>query len=151
MADMFQQLKEDHVNLKNHIEQCIFKMESSNALPSKEKIMDIQKLWAFHMKVEEDCLYPEMQKLGETADLIKECYQEHQTVKKILDDLVKRELTTQLCLSEGKELLDTLNFHIQKEESELFPSVKQYLKKEEIDKISQKVQQIREKELARKV
>ena len=93
-----------------------------------------------HTYIEETVLYPDFEKHEELKDITLEAYEEHKQVKTLL-----REIT---ALSEGSERFDAklkvmgenVEHHVEEEENEMFPQVKQLYERAQLDQLGQQLE-----------
>jgi hemerythrin superfamily protein len=78
-----------------------------------------------HTQAEEQILYPALKEFDETADLIPEAIEEHCQVGRILEQMTSLASTDSRFQERLEELRVKLAFHIEEEESELFPQMKE--------------------------
>ena len=93
-----------------------------------------------HTYIEETVLYPDFEKHEELKDITLEAYEEHKQIKTLL-----REIT---ALSEGSERFDAklkvmgenVEHHVEEEENEMFPQVKQLYERAQLDQLGQQLE-----------
>lgn len=138
--DIFAMLKKDHQNVK----ELFKKFESARS--NKQKIADeIFHELEVHTKVEEETLYPAMEKEAddEGGDLVREAYEEHNIAKILIKDLKKLKADDEIFTAKFKVLQENVEHHIKEEENELFPKAKKALKLE-IEEMSEVAQERKE-------
>jgi hemerythrin superfamily protein len=114
-------LKEDHEKVADLFEEA----EDSDDQGQKERTFErIKTELETHTYIEETVFYPALEKHEELKDLVKEAYEEHRQVKKLLTEIA--------ALAEGSEKFDAklkvmkenVEHHVEEEENELFPKVR---------------------------
>ena len=86
-----------------------------------------------HFQAEEEFLFPAMLELAGAPDLVDELLAEHRTIRDLVDRLRQNEAVS--LASMLRELADTLEAHIRKEERRLFPIYEQQASPETISRV----------------
>lgn len=148
--DMIQMLKDDHAKVRSEIQQLLATAKGQETEISPDKIRSISEALMIHMKLEEEHLYPVMGQFDETRDLVRESFKEHQQVKDILGRLNRGETEWVNLQADLRRLLDAVDHHVQEEESELFPTTREKLSEQEINRIGDEMMQLKQREMAKK-
>jgi hemerythrin superfamily protein len=93
---------------------------------------------AVHAAIEEHHFYPAV-KAKQTEDTLLEAVEEHLAVKRILADLLELGPDDETFEAKIKVLKEQVEHHVEEEESEMFPKVKQLLDKTELDALEQEM------------
>lgn len=97
-----------------------------------ERLMIFEQLalaLTIHATIEEQIFYPACKKAG-VMDLLEEALEEHQRVKKMLDEMISEEEDGLGFGVKARALKYDVLHHVKEEEKELFPKVKQTLANE---------------------
>jgi iron-sulfur cluster repair protein YtfE (RIC family) len=92
---------------------------------------------AAHFRAEEEVLFPEMRELSGAPRIIDGLLEEHEKMKRLVDRLGEPEPDS--LGSTLKELADTLEAHIRREERELFPIYEQQASPEIIFRVERAI------------
>ncbi|MFN7160622.1 MAG: hemerythrin domain-containing protein [Candidatus Gracilibacteria bacterium] len=127
-------LKADHDKVADLLDKA--DKTTENGVKTREELFlkIIQEL-TLHAKVEEDILYPKLLKIKEMEDLSREATEEHHEVKfmlKELDELPKDHPQWGAKLTVLKE---NITHHVKEEEKEMFPQMKSYFSKEQLEEM----------------
>jgi hemerythrin superfamily protein len=98
---------------------------------------------AMHAKIEEQIFYPAV-KFDDTMDLLKDSVQEHLEAKRLLVDLMEAE-TDDTFDTKFQDLVNGIKHHVNEEETELFPKVRQHLDDGQLDEIGNQLQALMDK------
>ena len=93
---------------------------------------------AIHAAIEEHHFYPAV-KAKRTEDILLEALQEHLAVKRILADLLETDPEDVTFDAQIKVLKETVEHHVEEEETDLFPKVKKLLSKDELEAVGQEM------------
>lgn len=120
-------LKEDHDKVKDLFEQ----FEKAKDQATKDEIADKVDLeLRVHSMIEEEILYPVLPKSD--SDMVAEAFEEHGVVEELLNELATMDLEDEQFDAKFKVMSENVLHHIEEEESEMFPKVKQELDNQEI-------------------
>lgn len=95
-----------------------------------------------HAAVEEGVFYPAVRtKLGEEGvELVEEALHEHGEMKELIGKFRGGELTDTQCDQCVHELMQTVQHHVEEEESEMLPQAEQHMG-DELDRLGERMQQ----------
>jgi hemerythrin-like domain-containing protein len=137
MTTFIEILKEDHEKVK----QLFSQVESG-----KEKIYSqIEQELKVHMEAEEKFLYPPLEQHDETKEKALEAYEEHHVAKTVMKEISKGSSKDERWKAKVKVLNELIKHHIEEEEKEIFKMAKKVLDKNEIQEITEKIQQAKSK------
>lgn len=142
--DVFQLLKQDHDKVKKLFRE--FESAGENAHQRKQEIADtVFRELEIHAKVEEEIFYPavEADSDKEGQELVKEAYEEHRVVKRLIDELQKMTTEDEMFDAKFKVLQENVEHHIEEEEGELFPEAKKAIE-DEVEEITEEVEERKE-------
>ena len=117
-------LMADHEHVKDLFEQ--FEDLTDRAVVSKKKLADeICMELTNHTTVEEEIFYPAVRAAGkEFEDMIDEALVEHGSAKQLIADIQAMDPGDDLYDATVKVLSEMIDHHVQEEEGELFPKVR---------------------------
>jgi hemerythrin-like domain-containing protein len=94
-----------------------------------------------HAQAEEEILYPAMRNLmfmgGESR--VDESYREHQRMKDLLNDLQSMDPNTDAFDRKFADFKNTIQHHVEEEENEMFPIVRQRMSTERQEELGQRI------------
>ena len=85
-----------------------------------------------HELIEEKVLYPALKPHAEARDIVLEGYQEHHVADLLVNELHQLATDNEQWGAKFKVLRESLEHHIEEEESHMFPSARQVLTREEL-------------------
>ncbi len=129
-------LKEDH----REAESLIAGLEGD---ADHETFGKLKKALKTHTKIEEEILYPAMEKFDETEELVDESYQEHGEVDQLLADMSGTEPQSEEFQELLAQLKESLEHHIEEEEIKLFPNAENLLGAETLEEMGNKAEQLK--------
>ena len=145
--DLYQLLKQDHQKAKRLFEQL--SETSARAVKSRERLFaQLKQELELHTEVEEEHFYPALRDEEETKDLVETALDEHDEVKELLEELDGADKEDESWSERLAELQDSVEHHVEEEETQLFPAAQRVLKKEKAEEIASAIE--KEKEAAQK-
>lgn len=87
---------------------------------------------AAHERKEEKVLYPALKRHREARDIVLEGYQEHHVADVLVKELHELATDNEQWGAKFKVLKESLEHHIEEEESQMFPAARQVLTREEL-------------------
>ena len=143
MADVVTMLEQDH----REVEELFEKIKNTNgadAGPARHTRLaaDLR----LHMKVEESIVYPAIAKqVDDGNDMVEEAKTEHEGARKVLGDVEKLS-PNEPGFDGALEMLEAgISHHVEEEEDEVFPKLRESVSAEELDDLGQKVAAAKEK------
>ncbi len=131
-------LKQDHDKVKDLFEQ----IEGDARMESKEELFDqIEKELELHMEGEEKFFYPVLEKSEDARDKVLEAYEEHHVAKTVLSEFEDVDEEDDHWTAKLKVFKELVEHHIQEEEKEIFKMAKKALDRDQIDEITEQIQQ----------
>lgn len=94
-----------------------------------------------HTQIEEEIFYPAVRNNPDTANLVAEAYQEHAEVKQLLAQVESMDNTSTEWGQRMTEMMRDVQAHVQMEETEIFPKVRQHFDKASLDQLGQQLEQ----------
>ena len=124
MPDAITLLKDDHRTVERLFKR--FESLGDNAHKSKQQVVAkiIEEL-SMHSSVEEQILYPAARESLADDSAVLEDLEEHHIVKWTLSELMKMSPTDERYDAKVKVLTELVRHHIQEEEEELFPTLRE--------------------------
>ncbi len=140
--DAFNLLKADH----RKVEELFEELESASGQAKMRVFEQIKTELELHTHIEETIFYPALEKPKQTHDLTLEAYEEHDVVKKLLQELSRARTPNEEWEAKAKVLQENVEHHVEEEEGELFPKASSALGADEIETLGEEM----ESEKARK-
>jgi hemerythrin superfamily protein len=107
--------------------------EKASSTDLKRKLFEqIADDLAVHAAIEEKHFYPAT-KAARTAELLQEAVEEHLAAKRIIADLLEMDVDDAQFDAKMTVLREEIEHHVEEEEGELFPKVKQMLAEDELE------------------
>ena len=143
--DPFELLKADH----RKVEQLFTELESAGGKGKLEVFVQIKTELELHTHIEEKVFYPALEEPEETHDLTLEAYEEHDVVKKLLQQLSKARTANDEWEAQAKVLRENVEHHVEEEENELFPKAESALGEEKIEALGEEMAAEKERKQGR--
>jgi len=138
--DVFALLKADHERVAEMLE-TIDKTTERAAKGREDTFTRLKAELDLHAMIEEEVFYPSLEEAEETRDITLEAYEEHRLVKQLLTELEQEPKNTEEWTAKFTVLKENVEHHVEEEEGEMFKKARQALSKEEIDELTQRVEQ----------
>jgi hemerythrin-like domain-containing protein len=132
-------LRDDHKNVKALFRQ--FEKAGDNARQTKERTVGkiIEEL-SIHAAIEEQLFYPAVRKAVEEAeDVVLESLEEHHIVKWTLSELEGMSPDDERFDAKVTVLIESVRHHIEEEENELFPKVREAMGRKALTELGDKM------------
>ena len=113
-------LEQDHREVEGYFEQYEEEGADKDAITLK-----ICLALEVHARIEEEIFYPAAREVIEEPDLIDEGLVEHGSAKQLIADIEAMEAGDELHDAKVKVLAEQIRHHIEEEENQLFPQVRQ--------------------------
>ncbi|MCX5045662.1 hemerythrin domain-containing protein [Aldersonia sp. NBC_00410] len=138
-------LKDDHKEIRKLFRQ--FRNAGDDANVEKQRIVDkIIELLTVHTYLENECMYPEVRKLvPDVEDDILESYEEHHVADLLVMELVAMKAGDERFDAKTTVLIENVEHHIEEEEEEWFPDVREALGRKQLQEIGQRMIDLKEK------
>ncbi|MBN9388075.1 MAG: hemerythrin domain-containing protein [Chloroflexi bacterium] len=94
-----------------------------------------------HTQIEEEIFYPAARNNPDTANLVAEAYQEQAEVKNLLGQVESMDNTSTEWGQRMTEIMRDVQAHVQMEETEMFPKVRQAFDTTTLEQLGQQLQQ----------
>jgi hemerythrin superfamily protein len=130
-------LEEQH----DEVDTLIEEIEKGRSMDLKTKrFAELADKLAAHAAIEEKIFYPAVM-AKQTEDILLESVEEHLSVKRLLADMMKLDVTDDAFDAKLSVIKEQLQHHAhEEEEKELFPKVKKLLAKDELEALGDQMQ-----------
>ena len=138
-------LKNDHKEIKKLFTQ--FEKAGENAHAAKGKLVDrMIELLTQHTYIENEVMYPRVRALlPELEDDVLESYEEHHVADVLVVELAAMKPDAERFTAKTTVLIENVRHHIEEEEQEWFPKVREGLGRKTLQEIGQEMQAARAK------
>jgi hemerythrin superfamily protein len=138
-------LKADHKEIKAAFKR--FQQAGEGATAAKGKLVDkIIELLTVHTYIENEVLYPEVRSLvPELTDDILESYEEHHVADLLAMELAALSPDAERFDAKTTVLIENVTHHIEEEEDEWFPQVREKLGRKQLSEIGERLLEAKEK------
>lgn len=138
-------LKADHKEIKAAFKR--FQQAGESATATKGKLVDkIIELLTVHTYIENEVLYPEVRSLvPELTDDILESYEEHHVADLLAMELSALSPDAERFDAKTTVLIENVTHHIEEEEDEWFPQVREKLSRKQLSEIGERLLEAKEK------
>ena len=133
--DAFNLLKADH----RKVEELFSQLESASGQAKMRVFEQIKMELELHTHIEEKFFYPALEKPKQTHELTLEAYEEHDVVKKLLQQMSRAKSATEEWEAQAKVLQENVEHHVEEEENELFPKAQAALGEEDIEELGEQM------------
>lgn len=132
-------LKQDHQEASSLMDQ----LESGDEKSMMAVFNRLKQALTLHTKMEETLLYPALQNNEQTADVVSESYEEHQTVDEILSEMAGLAPSNGDFSIKLAELRENIEHHVEEEENEMFPKAERILGQHRLEEMGNQMQQMK--------
>jgi hemerythrin-like domain-containing protein len=140
--DAFNLLKTDH----RKVEDLFSQLESASGQAKMRVFEQIKTELELHTHIEETIFYPALEEPKQTHELTLEAYEEHDVVKKLLQELSRAKSPTEEWEAQAKVLQENVEHHVEEEENELFKKAKAVLSTDEIETLGAQMENEKERQ-----
>ena len=141
--DVYQILMQDH----RTVEQIFVEIEATadSEVERRELLFrKLRKVVEGHTVVEENILYPEIEKYPATKELVAEAFDEHADFEETLQEISELPTDKNEWLERINELRDVINEHVNKEENRMFPAARREIDERRAEELGRQIQQLKE-------
>ena len=144
-TDAIVQLKNDHKDIRKLFTQ--FEKAGPNATATKGRLVDsIIELLTVHTYIENEVMYPRVRELlPDLEDDILESYEEHHVADVLVVELAAMKPTDERFTAKTTVLVENVRHHMEEEEEDWFPKVRDGLGRKQLQEIGAEMQQARAK------
>ncbi|HEY4423086.1 MAG TPA: hemerythrin domain-containing protein [Pyrinomonadaceae bacterium] len=139
--DAFNLLKADH----RKVEELFSQLESASGQAKMRVFEQIKMELELHTHIEEKIFYPALEKPKQTHDLTLEAYEEHDVVKKLLQQMSRAKSANEEWEAQAKVLQENVEHHVEEEENELFIKAEAALSEEQIEALGEQMETEKER------
>jgi hemerythrin superfamily protein len=138
-------LKNDHKEIKKVFTQ--FQKAGENAEKTKGKLVDkMIELLTVHTYIENEVMYPRVRELlPEVEDDVLESYEEHHVADVLVMELSMMKPSDERFDAKTTVLIESVLHHIEEEEQEWFPKVRQGLGRKQLQELGADMEKARKK------
>ena len=138
-------LRDEHKQIKKAFRD--FEKAGDDATVAKGEIVDqIIELLTVHTYIENEVMYPRVRELlPELEDDVLESYEEHHVADVLVMELVGMKPDAERFTAKTTVLIENVRHHIDEEEKEWFPKVREGLGRKALKEIGQEMQAVRER------
>ncbi|OFZ21545.1 MAG: hypothetical protein A2X94_05420 [Bdellovibrionales bacterium GWB1_55_8] len=139
--DALEILRNDHQKIRN----LFILIREAESREEKRDIFDkIKDEFDMHSHVEETVLYPELSDYENVKELLEDAYEEHQEITDLLEEIDETDVEDEAMMDDDiEELIDNVEYHVAKEENELFPKVRQVMTPEDLERLAHHISDAR--------
>jgi hemerythrin superfamily protein len=138
-------LKDDHKQIRGLFRQ--FQDAGPNAVKTKAKIVDkIIEALTVHTYIENECMYPAVRELlPKLEDDVLESFEEHHVADVLCMELAAMAADDERFDAKTTVLIENVTHHIEEEEQEWFPQVREGLTRTQLQDIGQRLLETKKK------
>ncbi|MBF6221483.1 hemerythrin domain-containing protein [Nocardia abscessus] len=138
-------LREDHKAIRKLFRE--FEKAGEDAVKTKGEVVNkIIEALTVHTYLENECMYPEVRKLvPELEDDILESYEEHHVADVLVTELAMMKPDDEHFTAKATVLIENVDHHIDEEENDWFPKVREQLGRKQLQDIGARLQDLRKK------
>jgi hemerythrin superfamily protein len=142
-VDAIKLLKNDHDTVEALFKR--FEQAGSKAYKTKRQVADrVIKELSVHAFIEEQELYPSMEKLGgEFVDMVEEAHVEHAEAKTALRALVGLSGDDPRLDAKMSALIGGVRHHVKEEEKEMFPKLRKEMARPDLEELGDRLKEAR--------
>jgi hemerythrin superfamily protein len=127
------------------VEKLIAEAEKAKGAKLVEQFNQIYIAVILHARTEELVFYPALREYEETEQYVEEAEEEHEEVSVILEEIKALKHTDPEFKEKMTELKETLEHHVEEEESEIFNAVRECMSAQELTELGQEFQETKDK------
>ena len=130
-------LEQDHQKVKGLFQEL---GRASDQNKRKELFDKIDTELEIHAYIEETVFYPAIEQHEELSEMVAEALEEHQEAKALLEELEEMGPESHEFGSTVQELMEGVEHHVQEEEGEMFPKVREVFDEDELEQLGQELE-----------
>jgi iron-sulfur cluster repair protein YtfE (RIC family) len=139
--DAIELLKEDHEKVSDLFDEVEETEESENNGGQKIRLFEqIKNELETHTHIEETIFYPACKQYPKLESMVAEALEEHKQVKTLLSELSSMNDGSEVFDAKLQVLQDNVEHHVEEEEDELFPKVRDEMTQDQIDELGAKME-----------
>ncbi|MBF6195808.1 hemerythrin domain-containing protein [Nocardia sp. CDC186] len=138
-------LRDDHKAIRKLFRE--FEKAGEDATRAKADVVNkIIEALTVHTYLENECMYPEVRKLvPDLEDDVLESYEEHHVADVLVTELAAMKPDDEHFTAKTTVLIENVDHHIDEEENEWFPKVREALGRKQLQEIGARMQELRKK------
>src|SRR5215203_4010933 len=137
--DVFAMLKQEHQRVAKLLDK-LDKTQEEDREERETLFQQVKTELETHAALEETLFYPRLEEEGEELeDLVKEAYEEHEIVKRLLGELDSMAKDNEQWGAKLTVLKENVEHHVEEEEGEMFKKAKKALEKDETQQLTDQV------------
>lgn len=145
--DAIKLLEEDHERFKKLLDQG--EQTTERARVGRQELFDkLKRGLEIHERMEEEVLYPALKEHPKAKDIVLEGYEEHHVADMIMAELAETDYDDERWGAKWKVLKESLEHHIEEEESDMFKKARKIFDKDELELMGAQMEVIRAEERA---
>ena len=129
-------LKQDHQKVKGLFQEV---KQAIDQAKRKELFNEIDTELEIHAHIEETVFYPAIEEHEEFKDMVAEALEEHQEAKTLLGELEELGADNHDFGSKLQLLIEAVEHHVQEEEGEMFPKIREVFDEDELEQLGQEL------------
>ena len=135
--DALKLLEQDHRKVK-----ILFgEAKDAKDFTQKKQIFDkIDTELEIHTYIEETVFYPAIETRDEFKEMVAEALQEHEEAKTLIDELEDLNAEEDEFNSTLDELIEAVEHHVEEEEGEMFPKIRELFDQGQLDQLGQEME-----------
>ncbi|MEH2227580.1 hemerythrin domain-containing protein [Nostoc sp.] len=140
-TDIFSLIETEH----RQVEKLFAEAEKVKGAKLVEQFNQIYIALILHARTEELVFYPALREYEETEQYVEEAEEEHEEISVILEEIKALKPTQPEFKEKMSELKETLEHHVEQEESEIFNAVRECMSARELTELGQEFQETKSK------
>jgi hemerythrin superfamily protein len=140
-SDILSLIEADH----RKVDSLFAQMETANTEQMYTCFNEIYKEFTLHVEAEQMVFYPAMQEFEETQEFIEEAEEEHEDARVLLEEMKAIGPADPEFKSKLMELKESIQHHVQEEESEIFEAVRSCMEPEMLMDLAQEFMDVKQK------
>lgn len=140
--DIFELLKKDH----RQVETLFAEIEGTDDSKKLQKFFNqLYKELSLHAEAEDITFYPAMREYEETEEFLEEAEEEHVEARVMLEEIKSLKPTSAEFKAKISKLKSAIQHHVEEEENEVFPTVRECMSDEELDLLASEFKKAKSK------
>jgi iron-sulfur cluster repair protein YtfE (RIC family) len=130
-------LKEDH----EKVSELFAQVEATEDQKKHKQLFEkIRTELETHTHIEETIFYPALEAEEDLKDMVLEAYEEHKQVKTLLREIERLSNDSEQFDAKLKVMIENVEHHVEEEEGEMFPEVRQIFDASALDRLGQEME-----------
>jgi hemerythrin superfamily protein len=130
-------LKQDHQKVKRLFQDM---KQATDQTKRKDLFDKIDTELEIHTHIEETVFYPAIEDHEELKDMVAEALEEHHEATTLLEELEELGAESHDFGSKLQELIEAIEHHVEEEEGEMFPKVREVFDEDELEQLGQELE-----------